>query len=137
MKQELLYWTLGLWGLLVVSAILNAMLRQGVLIPALGESAGRAMSSVTLSGAILAMAYLFLNWSDIERSASDLWLMGVIWVVLTVLFEFGFGHYVMGNSWDTLLSDYNVFEGRIWVLVLVTALLSPYLMGSLAERLGA
>jgi hypothetical protein len=53
-------------------------------------------------------------------------------VVLTVLFEFGFGHFVMGNSWDTLLADYNVLEGRIWVMVLITETVAPYLMGRLS-----
>lgn len=134
MKQELLLWTLGLWGLLVVFAILNAILRQSVLIPWLGETGGRAMSSVTLSAVILLMAYAFLSWSDIERSKADYWIMGTIWLVLTIVFEFGFGHFVMGHSWDTLLRDYNIFEGRIWILVLVATLLAPYLMGTIADR---
>lgn len=133
MRQELLLWTLGLWVLLVFCAILNAALRQGVLIPALGDAAGRALSSITLSAVVLLIAYLFLSWSDIERSTGDMWLMGAIWAVLTVLFEFGFGHYVMGNSWDALLADYNVLKGRIWILVLITELIGPYAMGSLAD----
>lgn len=133
MRQELLLWTLGLWVLLVFCAILNAALRQGVLIPALGDAAGRALSSITLSAVVLLIAYLFLSWSDIERSTGDLWLMGAIWAVLTVLFEFGFGHYVMGNSWDALLADYNVLKGRIWILVLITELIGPYAMGALAD----
>jgi hypothetical protein len=132
MRQEMLLWVLGLWGLLVLFAILNGALRQGVLIPAFGEGAGRALSSVTLSSVILASAYLFLRWSDIEWTSADLWLMGLIWLALTVLFEFGFGHFVMGNSWDTLLADYNLLEGRIWVLVLITTAVAPYLMGRLA-----
>lgn len=133
MKQELLLWTIGLWGLLVVFAILNAALRQGALIPALGEEVGRAVSSITLSLVILAVAYLFLSWSDVERTTTDLWLMGLIWVALTVLFEFGFGHFVMGNSWDALLADYNVLQGRIWVLVLITSAVAPYLMERLTS----
>ncbi|MBN1677344.1 MAG: hypothetical protein JW880_02280 [Candidatus Thermoplasmatota archaeon] len=133
MKQELLMWTLGLWTLLVVCAILNAILRQGVLIPSLGDAAGRALSSITLSAVILVVAYLFLSWSEIERSTGDLWLMGIIWATLTILFEFGFGHYVMGNSWDALLADYYVLKGRIWVLVLVTELVGPYLTSLLTN----
>ncbi len=130
----MLLWALGLWGLLFLFAMLNAALRQGVLIPALGEDAGRALSSITLSSVILAIAYLFLRWSDIDWTSNDLWLMGLVWVVLTVLFEFGFGHFVMGNSWDTLLADYNVLEGRIWVMVLITEAVAPYLMGPLAGK---
>lgn len=134
MRLELLLWTFGLWGLMVVCAIFNAGLRQSVLIPSLGETLGRAVSTVTLSAAILVIAYVFLAWSDVERSGADLWLMGLMWLVLTVMFEFGFGHFVMGNSWDTLLHDYNILEGRIWVVVLAVTLTGPYLMGSLAER---
>ncbi len=132
MERGMLFWTLGLWGLLVVFAIANAALRQGVLIPALGETLGRAVSSVTLSAAILVTAYSFLSWTDVSHSYGDLWAMGVLWLALTVMFEFGFGHFVMGNTWDALLADYNVLEGRIWILVLVTELLAPPLMGRLA-----
>lgn len=133
MNQELLLWTLGLWGFFVVCAILNAVLRQSVLIPALGEGAGRALNSVTLSLVILLATYLFLTWSDVERSKGDLWLMGLIWAALTVLFEFGFGHFVMRNSLEALLEDYNVLKGRIWLLVLVTELLGPYLASSFID----
>lgn len=127
----LLLWTFGLWGVLVVAAILNAGLRQKVLIPHMGGTLGRAASSVTLSLAILLVAYLFFALSNIERSTIDLWAMGVIWLSLTVMFEFGFGRFVMKHSWRALLADYNVLKGRIWVLVLIASLTGPFLMGSI------
>jgi hypothetical protein len=54
-----------------------------------------------------------------------LWLTNVLivscfWVGLTVLFEFVFGHYVLGNSWDVLLADYRIWQGRLWSLVLIS-----------------
>ena len=49
-------------------------------------------------------------------------MAGIMWVALTVAFEFLAGHYVFGNSWKRLTADYNVFRGRIWILVLLTAL---------------
>ena len=48
-----------------------------------------------------------------------------MWVTLTVAFEFLAGHFLFGTSWATLLNDYKVHEGRIWVLVLLTALVAP------------
>jgi len=45
--------------------------------------------------------------------------MGAIWVVLSVLFEFGFGHYVEGDSWADLSQNYDATEGNIWLLVLL------------------
>lgn len=57
--------------------------------------------------------------------------MGVIWLFSTIAFEFIAEHYVFGNSWEKLLADYNLFEGRIWSLVLLTILLAPYIANKL------
>lgn len=133
MRRMLLAYTVGLWIVLMVLAILNAGLREGIVTPSLGDTAGRAIGSILLACAILLVAYLFLSRTSIDYSGKDLWLMGAIWLVLTLAFEFGFGHFVMGNSWDTLLADYNVLNGRIWVLVLIASATGPYLMGSLVN----
>jgi hypothetical protein len=61
------------------------------------------------------------------KAVRDAFLVGLLWVVLTVAFEFLAGHYIFGNSWETLLADYNVFRGRVWLLVLLTNLLAPLL----------
>jgi hypothetical protein len=46
-------------------------------------------------------------------------------VALTVAFEFFAGHYAFGNSWERLIADYNVFRGRIWILVLLANFFAP------------
>ncbi len=43
----------------------------------------------------------------------------------------------MGRSWDTLLYDYNILKGGLWVSVPVTTLVAPHLIGSLVDRWGA
>jgi len=52
-------------------------------------------------------------------------MIGVLWLVLTLAFEFLAGHYVFGNPWSRLWTDYDVLRGRIWILVLVTTLVAP------------
>lgn len=42
-----------------------------------------------------------------------------MWMILTVVFEFSFGHYVVGGSWSKLLSDYNILDGRVWSLFIL------------------
>lgn len=44
---------------------------------------------------------------------SHYWLVGGMWVAMTVLFEFSFGHYIVGNSWRVLLEAYNLLEGNL------------------------
>jgi len=54
--------------------------------------------------------------------------VGLIWLGLTVAFEFLFGHYVVGHPWSKLLYDYNVFAGRVWVAVLIWVTVAPYVL---------
>ena len=133
MKTLLLLYTVGLWGLMVVVAILNAVLREGVVTPNLGDTAGRAMGVIILVVAVFVVSYLFLSKTSVDYSGGDLWAMGAIWLVLTIAFEFGFGHFVMGHTWDFLLEDYDLFKGRIWVIVLIADAVGPYLMGCLVN----
>ena len=110
-------------GLLAV-AVGNGALRQGVLVPRMGETVGRALSSVTLSAAILVMAWLTIGWLA-PRSAEGAWRIGGLWLALTLAFELLAGHYLFGTPWSTLLADYDLRRGRIWVLVLITTAVAP------------
>ncbi len=49
-----------------------------------------------------------------------------MWLSLTVAFEFLFMHYVAGLPWVRLVHDYNVFAGRVWVVVLIWVTATPY-----------
>lgn len=40
-------------------------------------------------------------------------------------FEFGFGHWVAGESWQDLLAAYDVRRGEIWALVPAAMLVLP------------
>jgi hypothetical protein len=53
-------------------------------------------------------------------------LIGLLWVVLTLIFEFGFGRY-RGSSWPQLLEDYNLLKGRIWILIPLWLAIAPYI----------
>ncbi len=52
-------------------------------------------------------------------------MIGCLWVGLTVLFEFSLGR-IVNRSWENLLQDYNLMEGRIWLLFLLCLLLLPF-----------
>jgi hypothetical protein len=51
--------------------------------------------------------------------------IGAIWGGLTVIFEFGFGHYVNGDSWEELLGAYDLRKGNVRPLVLLSILAGP------------
>jgi len=78
--------------------------------------------------------YLLLRFTIIDYGSIALFLIGGFWVILTILFEFVFGHYVIKNPWQKLLADYNILKGRLWSLLLLTELISPLLIGLLLKR---
>ncbi len=115
------------WLTLLVLAILNGALRQGILIPRLGERLGQALSPILLSILVLVVAWLLTPWIR-PLTRRDAWVVGGLWLGLTVGFEFLAGHYLFGDAWRDLVAAYNVVQGRVWVLVPVTTLLAPAIM---------
>ena len=63
--------------------------------------------------------------------------VGAVWVTLSVLFEFGFGHYVEGDSWSDLFETYNVAEGNIWILILLWIAVGPAIARAVAAERSA
>jgi hypothetical protein len=116
--------TVVIWLGLLVLAILNGGFREGVLVPRIGRGVAQAVSSIMLSLLILALGWVTMPWIA-PRTLQDAWMIGMIWVVLTLAFEFLAGHFVFGKPWQELLADYNLLAGRIWVMVLIVTLMTP------------
>ncbi len=115
-----------IWLVILVLAILNGAFRVGVLIPRSSEAAGHVVSTLMLCGLIAFVSWVTIAWLHPATWAHAA-AVAMLWVVMTVLFEFGFGHFVAGKPWTDLLADYNILRGRVWILVLVTLATAPCL----------
>lgn len=127
---------LAVWLLLLVIAVVSGMLREGLLTPRIGGAAAHVVGTLVVVALFLVAIGLTVRWIVPSLDPRALLLLGLGWTVLTVVFEFGFGRYVMGHSWSRLLHDYNVLAGRVWNLVLLTTLFGPWLIGRLRARRG-
>ena len=125
MVKQLFLYALGIWFILVITAILNGAFREIFISPRFGEYPGHIISTIILVAVIWIVTYLFIRVVGRGAPTTDFLLIGVLWLVLTAIFEFGFGHYVNGQSWDILLANYNVLNGRIWDLVLISVFTAP------------
>ena len=112
------------WFTILIVAIANGALREGLLKPQLGEAIAHVISVLLLSAAIFLVTRLTIRWIE-PSSWRACWTIGVFWVALTVAFEFLAGHYLFGTDWSVLLADYQLARGRIWILVLASTLLAP------------
>ena len=83
---------IAIWSALLAIAIVNGAMRSVWISPRLGEYAGHVLSTIVLCAFIAWLALATIRWV----APAGLWeafLVGVLWVVLTVAFEFIGGHY--------------------------------------------
>lgn len=113
------------WIPMVLIAIANGALREASYGKHMSELQAHQIS--TLSGLLLFSAYIYVVIRIWRPDTSEQAItVGLIWLVLTVAFEFLFRHYVVGHPRSKLLYDYNVFAGRVWVVVLIWVTVAPY-----------
>lgn len=74
-------------------------------------------------------AYFLLLYAD-EYSTEDLVLVGILWLVLTLIFEWG-GSLLIGRPVGEILVGWNIFAGYMWPYVLLSYLLAPLIVGKL------
>ena len=121
------------WFAIMIAAILNGAFRDIVLVPRLGDTLARAISCFTLAAIIVFVTWVSLQWIYPE-SLRDAWTIGAMWLVMTLAFEFGAGHYLFGTPWPHLRADYNLLAGRFWMLVLITTLAAPPLVYAVGQN---
>lgn len=114
------------WILLPFIAIFNGLLRDLAYTSLVGEHIAHQMSSIIL---VIAIAFyvLVLNSKIPLHTMRQAFLVGIIWLLLTVGFEFLLG-FILGVPVEQMLADYDITKGHLWILVLASTLFSPILL---------
>jgi len=116
--------SLLIWLTIIPCAILNGAFREVVINPLIGERYG-----LPLSGVLLCMILFVVCWFGIPRigrgMAKTYWIIGLLWVILTILFETCFG-LLTGDSFMDLIRAYDVTTGNLWLLVILFTGIVPW-----------
>lgn len=121
------------WLLLAVVMSANGIFRELALVPLVGRTRAGIISA-TLGIAIILTVTRFAYRSrtgELPMQPIQVSPLGVSlsWLGMTVAFEELFGHYVDGKSWAELASNYAIWHGQLWPLVLLSVGLAPLLWG--------
>jgi hypothetical protein len=116
---------LAAWLGMLVLAVANGAFREALLTPNLGDTLGRQLSTALLL-ALFAGWFWFLHRRWPLSTARQTWLVGVLWLVMTLALETFMGRVLAGKPWPEVFEDYNVLAGRIWVLVPLWTLVGPH-----------
>ena len=87
---------LGVWFVFLVIAFGVGAVREGLLRPRIGEPRVHVIGMLIAVALMMLVIYAFVGRLHEIPSISDLILIGVIWLIMTVAFEFGFFHYRHG-----------------------------------------
>jgi hypothetical protein len=119
---------LALWVVLAIVAIVNGGFREVILIPRVGRDTGHVVSTGLLVAAILVLSFLYFRWSPVGYTRTELVVVGGLWTVLTVGFEFLVG-YIEGTPVSVTIGQYDVLAGEVWIAVPLTLFFAPLVFG--------
>ena len=130
MDRSMVQKSLEVWLFVALAAMMNGMFRSLFLVPRLGDHAAHVLSVLMLMIFVLLFSSVLVNRFLREYVNSDLFLIGFLWMTMSVSVDFLFEYFVMDVPWRVILHDYDLFSGRIWLLVLVTEFIGPWFMAS-------
>ena len=113
-----------MWTIIMVAEVLHGTARVAFLEPSVGEFRARQIAVFTGSAMILALAIALVRWIG-ARSVRQWIGIGLMWLGLTLAFEWLFGWFVMGYSWERLASDYNLLRGGLLPIGLLVLAVAP------------
>ena len=116
---------LGVWGLFVGAGLVCRTIRDQLFLMYIGTQKAHQLSTLILCVLCALIIVRFVRWTG--PTPTQALLIGLLWLLRTVIADVVFVHYVLGSSWSALGADYNLWRGRLGALVLVIQALSPYL----------
>lgn len=124
--------SLIVWICFIPAAILNGGFREYVLTKYMDTASATAISGILLSILILLITCLLLP-RLVTLNRKESYITGIMWMVLTIIFEFtsGIG---TGVSMKELLAAYNPLSGNLWILVVLTTMFAPIIISKTNKR---
>jgi hypothetical protein len=117
---------LGAWLPIPLMAVVNGGLRDLVYAKLMSQTLAHSLSVFPLIAAILIWSRLIARWWPLAGLRAGL-RVGLVWLLLTLLFEFGLGA-LRGVDLSIMLEQYDITRGHWWPLVPLTMGVSPELV---------
>lgn len=116
----------AVWCVIILAESLHGTARELWLKPLVGDFRARQIAFFSGMVLILTIALLFVRWLR-AASKQQLLKVGLLWMVLTLMFEFSLGLLVLNYSWERMWQDYNLAQGGLMGLGLLWMLFAPWL----------
>jgi len=132
--KKILFKSIGIWFVIAIAAILNGVIRETFLVSALGENMALPISGLLLAGLIFLLTFIFISFIGSSKSRVYIFI-GSLWLSLTLSFEFLFGHFVIGKSWQAIMQVFDIKNGNLFIVDLFITGISPWAAAKLRRIL--
>ncbi|MCW1949141.1 MAG: hypothetical protein KIH89_001685 [Candidatus Shapirobacteria bacterium] len=125
------------WFILLILALINATIRETtykpLLVPYIGIWAHQISS---LTGIILFFLaiYFFLKKTKNKYTQKDLINVGLLWILMTIIFECFMNIFIRHLSFQQVLQTYYFWTGDTWFFVLLSLLISPLIVHRILHK---
>ena len=120
----------AVWLVIMLAESVHGTLRQIFLAPMVGDFPARRIAFFTGMALIFGIACLTIRWIR-APSVRGLLVVGGIWALLTLGFEFALGLLVLGYTRNRMFEDYDVSQGGLMGFGIVFMFFVPYLAARL------
>jgi len=100
------------WCIIIAVETVHGILRSLLLVPMMGDFPARQISIFTGSLLIFGVTLFLIKWIA-AKTRLQLVGVGLLWVVLTVLFEISLGRLALSLPWDRITEDYDITRGGL------------------------
>ncbi len=119
-----------IWLAIIFAESVHGTVRQIFLAPLIGDFPARRIAFFVGIFLIFLIAYFFIRWIN-AQTAKSLFAVGLMWAILTLLFEFGLGIFVLNYSRERLFEDYDVSRDGLMGFGILFMAFAPILAAKL------
>ena len=106
-------------------AIINGIIREIAYKQFVGALLAHHISTLIAIVTFISLTYVLLHKQLNKISLSTALLIGLLWMSMTMAFEFTFGYFLDHKSLVSLVADYDITRGRVWILFLLSMFFTP------------
>jgi len=127
MTTSIILKTCVVWLAILLLAVVNGGFREAVLLKIMGQQPANLISGLLLGSAIVLMAWWLVPWIGVWDRETLIYL-GLIWLLLTLVFEFSLG-FAQRKTLSEMRQAYRFKNGNTWPLILLITAIAPYGVG--------
>lgn len=118
------------WVFLAIAETINGIFRVHYLNRKMTTHRARQIALISGSLLILSIGWFAVPWIG-PRTYSECLLLGLIWLLLMLAYDIGFGRLVFHYSWRRIAADFDVRKGNFLAIGMLVIFLTPLLVAKL------